>query len=160
MVHISSTMWRINNQPSNSTSGSDNALRLLVLGTCISYWGLQVTSSFSIWGCVLKGCFERGIIFWRATIAFEGHWRLQYWGRGLTHRILTSITTRKQYPNRQNMSESRRDKWPKKWHKIDIFLSLWTNYCQFGHFCQLFVTLNNFLSIFGHLSRLDSDMFL
>jgi len=31
MVHASNTMWRIKNQPSNSTSSSDNALRLLVL---------------------------------------------------------------------------------------------------------------------------------
>ena len=49
---------------SNSTSCSDNALRLLVLVAGRLYEGLQVTSSFSIWGCVLKGCFERGI-FWR-----------------------------------------------------------------------------------------------
>ena len=27
------------------------------------YWGLEleVTSSFSNWGCILKGCFERGM---------------------------------------------------------------------------------------------------
>ena len=31
MVHVSRTMWRIENQPSNFTSCSDNALRLLVL---------------------------------------------------------------------------------------------------------------------------------
>ena len=31
MVHASNTIWRIKNQPSNSTSCSDNALRLLVL---------------------------------------------------------------------------------------------------------------------------------
>ena len=48
--------------------------------------------------------------------------------------------------------------------KIDWKL---TNFCHFGQitvnsdiFCQLFVTLDNFLSIFCHLSRLDSDMFL
>jgi hypothetical protein len=35
------------------------------------YWGLQVTSSFSICGCVLKGCFERGI-FWRAKSRLKG----------------------------------------------------------------------------------------
>ena len=61
MVHNSNTMWRMNNRPSNSTSGSDNALRLLLLVTGKFYWGLQVTSSFSIRGCILKGCFERGI---------------------------------------------------------------------------------------------------
>ena len=37
----------------------------LVLVTGRWYWGLQVTSSFSIPGLVLKGCFERGI-YWRA----------------------------------------------------------------------------------------------
>ena len=74
MVHVSSTMWKkIKNQPSNSTSCSDNALaRLLVLVVG------QVTSSFSIWCCVLKGCFERGI-FSNGQIAFEEHWRLQSW---------------------------------------------------------------------------------
>ena len=65
MVHVLSTMWRIKNQPSNSTSFSGNALCLLILVVGRLYWGLQVTSSFSIWGCISKGCFERGII-WRA----------------------------------------------------------------------------------------------
>jgi hypothetical protein len=60
MVHASNTMWRIKNQASNSTSRSDNALRLLVLVTSRLYRGLQVMPSSSIWGCVLKGCFERG----------------------------------------------------------------------------------------------------
>ena len=64
MVCVSSTMWSIKNQPSNSTSCSDSALRLLVLVAGRLYWGLQVKSSFSIWGCVMKGWFERGI-FWR-----------------------------------------------------------------------------------------------
>jgi hypothetical protein len=59
-------MWEIKNQPSNSTSCSDNALRLLVLVAGRLYWGLQVTSPFSIWGCVVKGCFERGML------SFEG----------------------------------------------------------------------------------------
>ena len=65
VVHVSSTMWRIKNQPSNYTTYSDNALHLLVLVTGRLYWGLQVTSSFSIWGCTVKGCFEVGV-FWRA----------------------------------------------------------------------------------------------
>ena len=30
-----------------------------------------MTSSFSIWGCVLKGCFERYIL--KGQIVFEGH---------------------------------------------------------------------------------------
>jgi hypothetical protein len=48
-----------------------NALRLLILVTCKLYWGLQVTSSFSNWGCILKGCFEGGII-WRAKSRLKG----------------------------------------------------------------------------------------
>jgi hypothetical protein len=62
-------------------SCSDNTLRLLVLVVGKIYWGLHVTSSFSIWGCILKGCFERGI-FWRAKSRLKGiedfnleHWR-------------------------------------------------------------------------------------
>jgi hypothetical protein len=64
-------MWSIKNQPSNSMSCSDNALHLLILVAGILYWGLQGTSSFSIWDCVLKGCFERSI-FWRAKLYFKG----------------------------------------------------------------------------------------
>jgi hypothetical protein len=45
----SSTMWRIKNQPSHSTSCSDNALRFLVLVADTLYWGLQVMSSFLSW---------------------------------------------------------------------------------------------------------------
>ena len=71
MVHVPSTLWRIENQPSNSTSCIDNALHLLVLVACRSYRGLQVTSSFSLWSCVLKGCFERGI-FGRAKSRSKG----------------------------------------------------------------------------------------
>ena len=71
MVHVSSTMSRVKNQPSNSISCSDNALRLLVLVEGTLYWGLQVTSSFSIRGCVLKGCFEK-IIFWRTKLCLKG----------------------------------------------------------------------------------------
>ena len=78
MVHVSSIMWRIKNQPSNSTSCGDNALRLLVLVVAVLYWGLQVTSSFSIWGCVLKGCFVRGV-FLKGQVVFEEYWRLQSW---------------------------------------------------------------------------------
>jgi len=79
MLHVLGTMWRIKNQPSNSNSCSNNALRLLILVAGRLYWRLQVASSFSIWGCVLKGCFERGII-WRAdSCSIEGHWRLQSW---------------------------------------------------------------------------------
>ena len=71
MVHVSTTMWITKNQPSNSTSCSDNAIRLLILVARIWYWGLQVTSSFLVWGCVLKGCSERGI-FWRAKLHLKG----------------------------------------------------------------------------------------
>ena len=82
MVHDSNTTSRIKNQPSNSISCSDNALRLLVLVTDVLYRGLQVTPSFPIWNCVLKGCFEKGIYFerpnhvWRAlktSILNTGH---------------------------------------------------------------------------------------
>jgi hypothetical protein len=71
IVHVSSTMWRIKNQPSNCISCNDNALHLLVLVVAILYWGLQVTSSFSTEGCVLKGCFQRGIIC-RAKTRLKG----------------------------------------------------------------------------------------
>ena len=37
MVHVSSTMWRIKHQPSNSISCSDNALCLLVLVVVVQY---------------------------------------------------------------------------------------------------------------------------
>ena len=62
---------KINNKSSNSISYSDIALRLLVLVVGRLYWELPVTSSFSIWGCVLKGCFERGI-FRRAKLCLKG----------------------------------------------------------------------------------------
>ena len=71
MVHVFSTLWRIKSQPFNSTSCSDNALRLLVLVVGRLHWGLQVMSSFSTWGCVLKGCFGRGI-FWRPKLRLKG----------------------------------------------------------------------------------------
>ena len=71
VVCVSSTTWRVKNQPSNPNSCSDNALRLLVLVVGRLYWGLQVMSSFSIRGCVLKGGFKRGI-FWRAKSRLKG----------------------------------------------------------------------------------------
>ena len=71
MIHVCNTMWRFKNQPSNSTSCSDNALHLLILVAGRLYWGLQLTSSFPIWGCILKGCFER-YIFWRAKSRLKG----------------------------------------------------------------------------------------
>jgi hypothetical protein len=81
MIHVSNTMWRIKKQPSNSTSRSDNALCLLVLVTGILRWRLQVMSSFSIWGCVSKGYFERGI-FRRAISHLKGiedDFNLEHW---------------------------------------------------------------------------------
>jgi hypothetical protein len=71
IVHVSSIVWRIENQPSNSTSCSGNAPRLLVLVVGRLYWELQVTTSFSIWGCVMKGIFGIGI-FWRAKSHLKG----------------------------------------------------------------------------------------
>ena len=72
MVHVSSIMWRMKNQPSNSASCSDKCPTLVVFVLCKLYWGIQVmTSSFSIWGRVLKGCFVRGL-FWRAKPHLKG----------------------------------------------------------------------------------------
>ena len=58
------------NHLSHSTSCIDNALCLLVLVLGRVYWGLQVTSSFSIWNCVLrvglrKVYFEGPLRIWR-----------------------------------------------------------------------------------------------
>ena len=55
MIHGFGTVWRIKNQPSNSTSCSDTDVRLLVFVVGRLYCGLEVTASFSIWGCILKG---------------------------------------------------------------------------------------------------------
>ena len=61
-------MWRIKYQPSNSTSCSDNYLRLLVLVVGELYWRLQVMSSFSISGGALPLVFcihvRSGPIYW------------------------------------------------------------------------------------------------
>jgi hypothetical protein len=62
----------IKNQPSNSVSCTYNVLRLLVLVPSGWYWGFQVTSLFSIRGCIWKGCVWERCIFegpdcvWRA----------------------------------------------------------------------------------------------
>ena len=92
MVHILSSMWRIKNRPYNSTSCSDDALHLLVFVACRLYWGLQVTSSFPIRGCVA---------FWRVVLRevyFEGlnhgwrHWRLQSWtSNGSRRRVFGNL---------------------------------------------------------------------
>ena len=88
VVHVSSTMWRLKNQPCHFASCSDNALRLLVLVAGRLSWGLQVTSSFSIWGCAWKSCFERGI-FWRAKSRLKGieDFNLEHWPHCLTKPI-------------------------------------------------------------------------
>ena len=88
MVHVFSTMWRSKDEPSNSTSYSDNALHMLVLVAGRLYWGLQVTSSF----CNLGLCFEEGL-FWeryslKGQIALEGHWRLHSWTLASPHSLL------------------------------------------------------------------------
>ena len=46
-IHVYGTMWRIKNQPSNSISCSDNALRLLILVTG-KLWELQGCLHFQI----------------------------------------------------------------------------------------------------------------
>ena len=101
MAHVSSTMWRIKKQPSNTISCSDNALCLLVLVVGILYWGLQVTSSFSIWSCVLKGCYER-IIFWRAK-----SWTLPVGCYGYLRTLLFLITIQAMPDRHQNCNFSR-----------------------------------------------------
>jgi hypothetical protein len=67
MIYVSSTMWRVTNQPSNSISCSNND------PTLVDSCGGQIvsTTSFSIRSCVLKGCFERGI-FSRANSHLKG----------------------------------------------------------------------------------------
>jgi hypothetical protein len=42
-----------------------------------------VTSSFSIWGCISKGCLERGI-FCRAKVRLKGieDFNLEHWFEG------------------------------------------------------------------------------
>ena len=72
-------MWRIKNQPSNSTSCDDNALRMLV-GPCDRHITLMASSGVFIFNLGLR--FEG--LFWgryilKGQIAFEGHWRLQSW---------------------------------------------------------------------------------
>ena len=73
MVHVSSTMWKIKNQPSNSTSScSDNALHLL--GSCDGQ--IKLIEDF-------KWClhFQSGVAFWKAILRdvyFEGpNWHLK-----------------------------------------------------------------------------------
>ena len=78
------------NQPSIFTTCSDNTIRLLVLMADILYWGLQATSSFSIWSCVLKGHFERRTpqhvvtvpfacwFLWQADYIEDFKWRLHF----------------------------------------------------------------------------------
>ena len=71
-------MRSVKNQPSNSTSCSDNVLRLLVLmiaGKVYSW--LQVMSSFCNLGLHFEGLFRERYIL-EGQIAFEGHWRLQF----------------------------------------------------------------------------------
>jgi hypothetical protein len=46
MVHVSNTMWRIENRPSNSTSCGDNALRLFV--SCSMYIIVRISSDIFI----------------------------------------------------------------------------------------------------------------
>ena len=59
LIHVSSIILKIKNQPSNSTSCSDNALaRLLVFVVGKWYWGLQVQ-----WSGILLG-----IIGWAPSV--------------------------------------------------------------------------------------------
>ena len=62
MVHASNTMWRVKNQPSNSTSCSDNTLHLLNTVVGKFYW---------VWGCLLKGCLRE--VYFEMQNPLEGH---------------------------------------------------------------------------------------
>ena len=81
MVHVCSTMWKLENRPSNSISCRDNALRLLILVMDRFYRGLQGDVFISqlgvaFWRVVLREVyFERPNHIWRAlkTSILE-HW--------------------------------------------------------------------------------------
>jgi len=77
-VHISSTMWRIKNQSSYSTSCSDNSLRLVVVvcGQIVSRTSSDIF--IFILGLRFGGLFWEMYIL-KGQIAFKGHWRLQSW---------------------------------------------------------------------------------
>ena len=70
---VRSEEWRMKNRPSNSTACSDSAQALV--RSCGGQIRLRTSSdvfvSFSIWGCVLTGCVERGM-FWRAKPRLKG----------------------------------------------------------------------------------------
>ena len=75
VIHITNTVWRIKNQPSNSTSCIDHALRMLVL-VLVSI--LRTSSDVFIlqFGVAFRRVvWERYIL--KGQIALEGHWRLQ-----------------------------------------------------------------------------------
>ena len=119
------------------------------------YWAYRNFNVWVIWASVTFLFFQK----WLESFWFICLFVSQFSTYG-NSRWVTS-TTRKECPNRQNMSESKRDKWQKKLTENLIDL------CHFGQIivnsdivCQLFVTLDNFLSIICHLSRLDSNMFL
>ena len=76
MVHVSNTMWRIKNRPSNSTSCSDNALRFV--GSCGGHITLRTSRDVFVFnlGLHFEGLFwERYVL--KGQITFEGYWRLQ-----------------------------------------------------------------------------------
>ena len=75
MVHVSSTMWRIKNQPSNSTSWSESITPF----TCWFLWRAYSHEDFFKW-LNLGWCFQR--LFWeRYTLKGQiaGHRRLGTW---------------------------------------------------------------------------------
>ena len=74
VIYVSSTMWRIKNQPSNSISCGDNALlRLLLLVAGSLYQELQVTSSFCNLELRFEGLFCERCNILKGRIACEGH---------------------------------------------------------------------------------------
>ena len=82
-------MGRIKNQPSNSTSYSDNALRLLVYVACKYIedfkWRLHFQSGVAFWRVIL-----REVYFWRPKSRLKGILRLQSW----THNRWSDLETR------------------------------------------------------------------
>ena len=83
MVHVSSTMWQIKDQPSNSTSWSDYTLQLLVL-----------VAAYYIENFKWHLHFQFGIAFWRIVLRevyFEEQNRIQSWTVGGSSKFSPSV---------------------------------------------------------------------
>jgi hypothetical protein len=71
MVHVSSTMWRIKNQPSKSTTCSDN---VMFVGSCGGHIIFRTSSDVLIFNLGLhsEGLVRERYIL-KGQIVFEGH---------------------------------------------------------------------------------------